>query len=342
MEKTVIFDVEVIGSGNNKIFVRDFAYKISHTLIPFCYLYEEAKKQNIHFITTDVFFENQERYKNKKVYLMSHLVSNNTERLLALGVIPLLMTCQESPFVAGRFYVQLKKHSSLFKYVMLYPGMKRQVSSKTIFLPMHLPEFFSQEHFDPYTFDQKKHLTYIASNKDITSIIKTIMLKALYGFSVKNIYGQRKKLIAFFSQKNDFDLYGRGWDSETSEYIKKVYKGEVDDKEKKLREYKFVLCLENTLFPGYITEKIFDCFFAQTVPVYLGAPDIEQYIPKNTFINISDFKNTEELDTFLRSIDEATYKKYLKNIDTFLKSESYAKFSHEKFAADIITLISNS
>lgn len=342
MEKIVIFDVDVPGSGNNKIFDRNFAYSISHTLIPFCYLYEEAKKQNIHFITTDIFLNNFEKYKNKKVYLMSHLFSKNTRTLLDLGVVPLLMTCQESPFIAGRFYMHLKKYSSLFKYVMLYPGMKKQASSKTIFIPMYLPEFYSKEHFDPYTFEQKKYLTYIASNKDISSIAKTIIIKFLYGFSVKNIYHQRKKLIAFFSQKNDFDLYGRGWGSENSEYIKKVYKGEVIDKEKKLREYKFVLCLENSIFPGYITEKIFDCFFAQTIPVYLGAPDVEHYIPKNTFISISDFKSIEELDIFLRSMNETTYKEYLSNIEAFLKSENYTKFSHEKFAVDILSLISHS
>ena len=41
--------------------------------------------------------------------------------------------------------------------------------------------------------------------------------------------------------------------------------------------------------PGYMTEKIWDSFKAKTVPVYWGASNIEEYVPKNCFIDYRDF-----------------------------------------------------
>ena len=31
---------------------------------------------------------------------------------------------------------------------------------------------------------------------------------------------------------------------------------------------------------GYISEKIFDCFYSGTIPIYLGAKDVKTIFPK--------------------------------------------------------------
>lgn len=54
-----------------------------------------------------------------------------------------------------------------------------------------------------------------------------------------------------------------------------------------LSNYKFVLCFENSYTNGYITEKIFNCFFAGIIPLYLGAPDITKYINPNCFVDMT-------------------------------------------------------
>lgn len=342
MEKVVIFDIGDPKIKNNQLFDRAFAYPISHTLLPLCYLAEEAERAGITFITPDIFLDNPESFKGERVFLISHLVNSETEELIKLGVAPLILLCQESPFIATRFYANLRKHSALFKYSMLFPGMKKRVSNKTHFIPTLFPQFFSSEQFDVVPFNKKRFITYIASNKVVKNFFKITLIKLLYGFDVKMIYPFRKKIIRFLSHRDDFDLYGKGWGSEISPFIKKVYRGEVVDKEKKLREYKFVLCLENAIFPGNITEKIFDCFFAGSVPVYFGAPDIEKYIPLNTFIDMREFKTLTEVESYLDSIDETAYNSYTKNIKTFLSSDEYKKFSHEKFAETVINLIKSS
>jgi hypothetical protein len=147
------------------------------------------------------------------------------------------------------------------------------------------------------------------------------------------------KAIIFFSRTNDVDLYGFDWDKPLlfpywfhKNTIKKVYKGTLEDKYKKLSEYNFALAFENCELPGYITDKIFDCFYVGTVPIYLGDPDVEKRIPKNCFIDMRDFKNYEELKTFLKSLTESEIKKYKENARLFLESERVELFTKEYFA----------
>lgn len=343
MEKIIIYDTGIPDAGENKIFDREFACKISHTLLPLCHLKEEAAMRGMTLITPDVFLFCPNSFIDKKVFLISHLVNEHTKKIISLGVIPLLLTCQESPFVATRFYIFLKKYSSMFKYSMLFPGMEKMTSKSTNFIPMFFPQSFLHYKISQKPFKNKKFLTYIASNKKSFNLVKLIAIKLLYGWNVNIIYSFRKKIIHFLKHRNDFELYGKGWKTEKSEIIKRVYKGEVraGGKDEKLQEYKFVLCLENSIFPGYITEKIFDCFFAGSVPLYLGAPDIEKYIPADTFINIKKYSNLEELEREIDSVDEGAYNKYLANIKSFLLSKKFKKFSSQRFTKIVLDLVDN-
>lgn len=44
----------------------------------------------------------------------------------------------------------------------------------------------------------------------------------------------------------------------------------VGDKLQWLKNYKFNICFENSSYPGYLTEKLFDAFAAKCVPIYWG------------------------------------------------------------------------
>ena len=81
--------------------------------------------------------------------------------------------------------------------------------------------------------------------------------------------------------------------------------------------------------PGYITEKIFDCFFAGCVPVYLGAPNVADYIPSGTFIDKRNFKTYEELYSYIKNMPETEYAGYLDAIKNFVRSDKIYPFSAE-------------
>ena len=50
-------------------------------------------------------------------------------------------------------------------------------------------------------------------------------------------------------------------------------------------KYKFIFVAENSINDGYITEKIFNCLFAQCIPIYLGSNKIDYFFNKDCFIN---------------------------------------------------------
>jgi len=55
-----------------------------------------------------------------------------------------------------------------------------------------------------------------------------------------------------------------------------------------LRQFKFVLTLENGSGEHYITEKIVNAFLAGTIPVYWGSPRVNRYFNSQRFIHFSD------------------------------------------------------
>ena len=173
------------------------------------------------------------------------------------------------------------------------------------------------------------------------------------------LYTERVKAIRWFEQNHleDFDLYGIGWDRyyfkgmlsglNRFDALRKLlkpkypsYRGTVKLKRDVLQKYKFAICYENARdIPGYITEKIFDCFFAGCVPVYWGAPNVTDHIPEDTFIDRRDFKSYEELYIYLKNMSDKEYLDYLNAIRNFIKSDKIYPFSAECFAETIVNEI---
>jgi hypothetical protein len=166
----------------------------------------------------------------------------------------------------------------------------------------------------------------------------TMIASRLSSNHPKALYKEREKVIRFFEDKpGEFDLYGRDWEKRKF----KNYRGKIADKILVLKQYKFSICYENTRdMKGYITEKIFDCFFAGCVPVYWGASNIEEYIPENCFIDRRRFRDESELYGFLRSMDEETYQGYLERITEFLRSEKMEVFSFDRLVETFVKGVS--
>ena len=110
----------------------------------------------------------------------------------------------------------------------------------------------------------------------------------------------------------------------------------ISKKLETLKHYKFAICYENVKdIPGYITEKIFDCFLSGCIPIYWGANNITDHIPRSCFIDKRNFDSYEKLYAHLTSITEKEQISYLYNIDSFLQSEKAKPFSSEYFAQTI-------
>jgi len=199
----------------------------------------------------------------------------------------------------------------------------------------------------PVDFSKKKFSTLIAGNKRVND--------------KGELYTERLRAISYMEKKHfaDFDLYGIGWDLKVFSgpkivralnrfsFLKKVfadkhpsYKGRLNKKLETLSNYKFCFCYENSKsIPGYISEKIWDCFFAGCVPIYYGAPNVTDYIPENTFIDFRKFKSYDELYGYIKNMTQEEYNLYIGNIVSFLKSGKAYQFSADCFSDTIISEI---
>jgi hypothetical protein len=163
----------------------------------------------------------------------------------------------------------------------------------------------------------------------------TLIATRLSSKHPKELYSEREAAIRFFEAKGaDFDLYGRGWEKRRF----KCWKGTTPDKIETLKNYKFCICYENTRdMNGYITEKIFDCLASGAVPIYWGADNISEFIPKECFIDRRTFKTMDELYTFLSNMSQEDYEVYLEAAGAFLKSEQAQVFTHDYFIKNFVS-----
>lgn len=229
----------------------------------------------------------------------------------------------ESPIVNPFSHLSLVRHF----FRRIYTWDDSLVDNKKYF-----KYFLAQSYFGLGTkkvsFRNKKFLAFVNSKKDALPLFI-----ALSPYK-KNLYRERLVSLKFFSKMipESFDAYGMGWNKsipwDIGERIFGVrhyaaFKGGLgEDKIKILANYKFCLCFENAVAPGYITEKIFDCFKAHCVPIYWGAPNIGDYIDKQCFIDFRKFANYKSLLSFILEMSGKRYAKYVKAIDNFLQKKT--------------------
>ena len=176
----------------------------------------------------------------------------------------------------------------------------------------------------------------------------------------------KKNIINFFEKNNltnNFHLYGPNWDETVFDYLGifeflnyprfqkfrkiicndnfKSWKGKTNDKQKTMRNYKFAFIIENASdYNGFITDKIFDCFYSGTVPIYIGAKNIKSFIPIECFIDFREFKNLNDLHEFLLNLDQKSYENYIENIQKFLSNKN-SIFSSKYFNETILKALNN-
>jgi len=77
--------------------------------------------------------------------------------------------------------------------------------------------------------------------------------------------------------------------------------------------YKFTLAIENSIWPGYMTEKLVDPMFAHSIPIYIGDPQAQLSFDTSSYIDFSRFPTINQMLEFVREVDNdrALYLKLL-------------------------------
>lgn len=194
-----------------------------------------------------------------------------------------------------------------------------------------------------FTLFNMDHFGYMDSYESYDHKINGVSLICKYRDSVIDFDISKNRLDVLLqinkTKKIITDYYG------TTPYPNIHYKGPIGnfgtnetfpssiEKLKILNKYKFNLCFENCYHElwswDYITEKIFDCFRAKTIPIYWGCYNIEDHIPKDLFIDFRDFKsNIPKLVEYLLSISKEEYNERTERAFRFEQTCQYGKVEH--------------
>lgn len=64
----------------------------------------------------------------------------------------------------------------------------------------------------------------------------------------------------------------------------------------------FGIAFENGSHPGYVTEKLIDCYYANTLPLYWGSDPISRDFNPKSMVQYKDFKSDEDLLKYLNHL----------------------------------------
>lgn len=152
-------------------------------------------------------------------------------------------------------------------------------------------------------------------------------------FRKPEYYSKRIEAVGALADLDAIDLFGRGWDrwwAKESVWwpywrhrsaLMKAYRGSCASKLEVLSRYRFSLCYENMPMAGYLTEKIFDCLYAGTVPVYLGAPDIAELLPSDAYVDMREFPDYDSMLEAVRSMSDARWQEMREAGRAFLRGQ---------------------
>tara|TARA_R110000772_G_scaffold268725_1_gene398203 strand:- start:12526 stop:13569 length:1044 start_codon:yes stop_codon:yes gene_type:complete len=250
----------------------------------------------------------------KLKYILSMLFQGKLNKCIYISFEPPSVYSLHEPLV-------LKVLSNLFFSVLTWQD--EIVDDKNIF-KFYFPMPKVQKITNDLSFNEKKLLTTVVGYKTSTH--------------PDELYSKRVDAILFFEQHipKQFDFYGAGWDE--SRY--QCYRGKVDSKLETMAKYRFTLCYENQhSIKGLISEKIFDCFHAKSIPIFWGASNIEKYIPADCFVDKREFPTYESLLNYLSSMTEEEFGHRIKAINKYLLSDEYKLHSSESFAQNLYKVL---
>lgn len=228
---------------------------------------------------------------------------------------PMYLILFENPMVKPINYVP-EYHKAFTKVFTWW----RDIPETDLYVHINIPNRIRTDKI--WWDDQKRFATMVACNKK--------------GHGEGELYSQRKRIIDYFTTYYgpDFDLYGIGWDEEPAN------RGYIKDKLDMIGRYKFTFAIENYKgLNGYLTEKLFDCLFAGTIPIYYGEPNIQKIVPKDTILLLSDYVDLSDLGITMATMSDEEIRKRRDNIRDFIQSEKIKDYSTESFVGKVMEFI---
>lgn len=355
--------------NENRMFDYEFA-KQYWGLSSVYYLYVLLKEKGFNVVTGDIALKmiDEKQINPANAIVIQEQDSALGEALIEKGAFAHTIFCFESQIYARSFYKKLHSLPQHFKNRIFFDGLFEHTKNcnKENNFHSYFPSYDDENILPPQDWDKRYFVSLVMGNKYIehgNTLPKNKNFKNLLKWGRKCFYknpldrdaqknelqNKRLEFVEFFGSKNLLKLYGHSWDDLSNlpkrwercltKIIGELNPQPVDNKLEAISNCKFNLCIENLRYKGYITEKIIHSFVAGSIPIYLGAPDVEKYIPKNCFIDVRDFDSLEEVFEFMNSLSSEKAQEYIQNGRNFLNSPEGKKYSFKFYVEFLFNLI---
>lgn len=354
--------------NRNKILKMSFSKKYPST----CWLplfAQGLRKNNIEMVTGDIAYLKvfQKKWQPQQLIIIQDMDAKDGQKLIKLGAFPCTVISYESPLYAYTFHAKIRKNTSIFKNRILWKGLLKDVSTSANNYVCKNGSYFKDQLIHPKNWTDRKFLVLVAANKYfrknfpykpkyLTEHIDWVRDQIWIASSpirkkaIKNeLITKKLEIIEYFGKKKLLDLFGplwddlenlpRSWRNRLNQVIPILKPKPVKDKLKTIANYKFTIAFENTSYPGFVAEKMIDCFVAGTIPIYLGAPDVTKFVPKNTFIDMRDFNSFEKLLQFLTKLKTDEAMQMISNGRKFLKSPEGKKRDYKEVSNFFLKIV---
>ena len=305
----------------------------------------------------------------KDILVVQEQDSKLGEELIKKGALAHTIYCLESQIYAKSFYGNLHTIPQKFKNRVFFGGMFEHTPDCDVErnYQSFFPSYDESDIVEPREWQSRDFISLVMGNKYYSEgdlFPRKIRFKKIVNWAFKKyiykskldkhiqhnqLQDKRLEFVEFFGSKGVLKLYGKGWDdldnlpnsweSRLTKIIAALNPNPVDDKFEAISKCKFNLCVENLRYNGYVTEKIIHSFITGSIPVYLGAPDIDKFIPKNCFVDVRDFKTNEELFDFMKNISQEKAQEYIDKGREFISSEEGQKYTFKGRANFLATLV---
>lgn len=339
---------------SNELFKEDSRWNLDDRLLPWRHIKKYCEKNGIALNTIDYY--NKKRAMDNDIYL-SHDHKSLFRRLywhfLRDRRYPIstgnkfkkkILFQFEPPIVMPDVYDKIESVVKQYDEAYFVPKTRKmmrvnvfdEVELKHDIKSLNLYQTYGDK-LDKYWNNKNRRLiVLISTNKKPRTLGKLLMLIGSGGFSHwghEELLSKRNELVDYFSRSDDIDVYGNGWEKY------KAWRGYAVNRHEIMSGYKFSVAFENSAVAGFITERIFDSFYCGTIPIYLGAPDIADYIPSDCFIDMRDFGGYDELSNYIKGMSQERIDEYRENIKRFLESDKFKVFTKEHFLKTFLDAI---
>lgn len=188
-------------------------------------------------------------------------------------------------------------------------------------------------------------------------------MNSISQFQRQDLTKVRRDLARYMEEKlgpEKFDLYGR-WDKDLAP---KCYRGELgpvahglvgynlscpatdlngqgktwDYKYELLSKHEFALALENSMWPGYLGCKCLEAQCCGTIPIYIGATDVDRYMPSDVYIDMRG-RSFDDILRIITTMTEDEKQAYRARIYKWLEGQGSEIFSSYNFARKFVRFL---